>query len=335
MPSFRHIFKREDDDILEHIIEEGTTIEPRYYLPILPNVLINGADGMGTGFATKIMMYSPTDLKTYIVNKLKGKVKDKNIKLLPWFKGFNGTVEREGDRGVVIKGKFERVSSTKLLITELPIGVYQEAYKAILLELEAPSKEGVEPYIKDYQNASTNVRFEFELTVPRTTSYETDEQIMKKLKLVQRLKENFILWLENGKLWRFEGPEDICEYFVDERLKHYERRRQKQLEMLADEHELHTEKIKFIEYYIKHSVEISKQTKAQLEELLVKLGFKQVEALLEVKVYNLTKDQIEKLKTKIVEIEKELEYYSGTTATAIYLKDLEALDLKKLMQVQQ
>jgi DNA topoisomerase-2 len=325
-PAFRKIFKREDDAILESQVEDGDTIEPKTYLPILPNVLINGASGMGTGFATKILPYNPLDLKKHVMARLKGR--NISMKLVPWFRNFNGEVLRLPTGQVQINGKLEVVNTTKILITELPIGVYSDDYKKVLLKL---IDDG---YIKDYENRSTATRFEFELTVPRTTAYEDMDTLMSKLKLISRESENITVWLPDGKKVRcFKTPEELIDVFVEARLKLYEVRRQKQLELLADDYELLDEKMRFIKLYISKSQEFAKQTKAQLEELLRAEGYKHIDKLLEVKVYNMTKDQLDKLAEALAKVEAELKYYAETTATELYIKDLDELDLSKDLAV--
>lgn len=323
-PAFRKIFKKEDDLVLEHLEEDGQQIEPLFYLPILPNVLINGVSGMGTGFATRILPYNPLDLKRYILNHLKGK--PRSVKLVPWFRGFKGKVERLDTKQVVITGVLEKENTTTLVVTELPIGVYQDDYKEHILKLIELG------YIKDYENLSDEKNFKFVLTVPRTTGYAEAPELYAKLKLVSRDTENLTVWLTDGRVKCFSSPEDLCDYFVEERLKHYERRRLAMLKHLAADLDLLNEKVRFIEYYLKNAEAVSKLTKAQLEESLEKQGYKCIDKLLEIRIYNLTQDQIAKLLAEVKEHLELLKYYQTTTASALYIKDLEELDLKKELE---
>ena len=132
-PVFRKIFKKEDDLILEHLEEDGEMVEPNYYLPILPNVLINGTNGMGTGFAVNILPYNPEDLRKYLIDLLnQGTSK---LKLIPWFRGFKGKVEKVNAQTIIF-GSFIKQSSTLIIVNELPIGCYEEDYKQILFKLQ-------------------------------------------------------------------------------------------------------------------------------------------------------------------------------------------------------
>jgi len=316
-PLFRKIFPKEDDIILEHLISDGDEIEPKYYLPILPNVLINGSSGMGTGFATKILCYKPDDLKTYILNKLQGK--KNNIKLVPWYNGFKGEVSRAATGQVTFKGVFERISSTKIRITELPIGLYQDEYKEFLNELEDAN------VIKDYANNSDDTGWDWTIDVPRDLGLLEDNDIMRKFKLIARESENFTVWTENNKIKKFGTAEELCDHFIGFRLSKYEDRRLAMMKDLENDLEVLNEKIRFIRYYIENSSKVAKKTKAELEALLASEGFKRIEELLNIRIYNLTKDQIEKLQGNIEETGKTLKYYQDTTAQDLYVKDLKEL----------
>lgn len=321
-PSFRKIFKKDDDLILKHLTEDGEEIEPERYLPILPNVLINGASGMGTGFATSIMPYNPEDLRKYLVDKLK--TGSSKVKLVPWFRGFTGTVDRLPSGQVLMIGKVEKESSTKLVVTELPVGVYQDSYKEVLFALQDKGT------IKDFDNESTVNGFRFVLDVPRVTGYMEIGELVDKLKLTMKATENLTVWLPNGKLKCFKSPEELCDAFLEYRLERYEDRRQAKIAELTAKLELLTEKVRFIELYLKdnNAQKFSKLKKAELEAVLMADGFKHVDSLLEIRIYNLTQDQIDKLLAEVEEVMKLIEYFNGQTKESLYLKDLQELDLK-------
>lgn len=325
MPSFRKIFLREDDVILKHLVEDGEEIEPEFYAPILPNVLINGASGMGTGFACNIMQYNPLDLREYIMAKLKGKP---TKPLVPWFRGFKGTVERLPTGQVLVKGKVEKVSSTVLKVTEIPIGVTLDQYKNVLNALED------EGYIKEWSDHSNKkVGFQFELTVPRTTGYAELPELEKKLRLISKHTENFTVWLVSNMVKCFKTPEELVDYFIVERTKLVEDRRIIQIELHKDEHEVLSERARFIAYFIEHSQDLVKLARAALEAKLRDEGFKRADEHVELKIYTLTADHIEKLEKKILEVAAEIKRLEGETAVSLYAQDLASLDLKADLKV--
>ena len=74
----RLIFIEDDDLLCHYLVDEGQSIEPEFYLPIIPMVLVNGAEGIGTGYSTKIPNYNPVDITNYIKAKL-----HRHVDLLP------------------------------------------------------------------------------------------------------------------------------------------------------------------------------------------------------------------------------------------------------------
>jgi DNA topoisomerase-2 len=110
-PMFRQLFRKEDDLIFEPMMSNGMAVEPKFFMPLLPLVLVNGAEGMGTGHSCYILSYNPEDLKAAILKHLDGKKLKPNA-LTPWWRGFNGTVTRDGASGqVTIEGKYFRWAS--------------------------------------------------------------------------------------------------------------------------------------------------------------------------------------------------------------------------------
>ena len=138
------LFRPEDDILLDYIIEEGDTIEPNFYIPILPMILINGCLGIGTGFSTNIPAYNPIDVidavRIWIEND--GEVlmidpDDQSMvsllpELMPWYRGFKGTIERNGENKYVTKGVIEKDKKGDILIKELPIGKSIDSFKEYL-----------------------------------------------------------------------------------------------------------------------------------------------------------------------------------------------------------
>ena len=314
--NFRKIFKREDEMILNYLEDDGSQIEPDYYLPIIPNVLINGAKGMGTGFACTILNYNPEDIRKECLAALDPKAK--RTKLIPWYNGFTGTITKEGDQAV-FTGKLEVVNTTTIKITELPIGSYTKAYREVLNALE---EKGI---IKDYSDDSKESFTLFTIKCPRETTSNSQEELLKIFKLVARETENVTVWLDNGRLKKFESVDELLTWFVQFRTGKYEIRRLKLIDQYQADLELANEKIRFIKFYIANAKWFSTSKKAEIEERLKKEKFVHIDELMSIRVYNLTKDQIEKLEADIVELEKTLEYYRTTTAQKMYIKELKEL----------
>jgi len=321
--NFRMIFKKDDDAILDTRLSDGLQIEPVRYLPTLPMILVNGVSGTGTGYATQILSYNPEDIKNNILAILQ---KKKPKEVLPWFKGFKGKVYRN-DKQTVIEGAYEIVNSTTIRITELPIGVYQDDYKEHLNKLE---DEGI---IKEYIDSSTEDGFDFEIKVPRVTSgtpiFEMGrDELMKTFKLVARDTENFTCWGHDGKMKVFNSAQEIINYFVEYRLDKYEARRIKLIENLKNDLSWANEKLRFIKFYLKSPNDFAKKGKADLYALLEKNKFVEIEKLLQIRIYSLTRDEIEKLETDIIAIETDINSLEHTTDWDMYVKELNELKFK-------
>lgn len=320
-PWFRALFPKSDDAILEHHEVDGEKIEPKTYAPLLPMVLVNGAQGTGTGHACLIMSYNPKEIRDLCLHAAQtGKVKFKPGTLVPWFNGFTGTVERNPETGqVVITGKLEVVNSTTIKVTELPIGTYLDQYKARLNKLED------DEFIKDYEDRSTEDGFEFVVTVPRSTTALSEEELYKKFGLISRDTENYTVWNIDGVLQRFESAEALIEAFVPWRLEMMEKRRQYLIADLKEQVRFASEVVRFIKFYLANVKVFRDTPKKELVEILLENRFVDYERLLSMQIWSLTKDKIAELEDKLTKLKSELAKIEADTAVEMYRRELKAL----------
>ena len=61
-PITKYIFNAEDDPLLKPLRENGKPIDPENYYPTIPMVLVNGIQGIGTGFKLEIPSFKPADI---------------------------------------------------------------------------------------------------------------------------------------------------------------------------------------------------------------------------------------------------------------------------------
>lgn len=313
------VFHSVDDNILEWNTDDDVRVEPKYYLPILPMVLINGASGMGTGFSTSISAYDPKVIKEQILDILKNDKKHQK-KLVPWYRGFTGMVEKDGDQ-TVITGKIEVVNTSTLKITELPVGTYTSSYRETLNKLE--DKE----LIKSYEDNCSEEKTEFIIKVTREIAAKSIEDLLKTFKLVTRDTENLVVWDENSKIRRFNTADELLQWFVAFRLTKYEVRRLYMLHAAEEKKAVLTEEMKFIKLYLKRSAVWSKTKTADIEQELLDGGFTSPKDLLAIRISRLTADSITELEGKIADKEAEIARLNGTTATDLYVEDLNSLKL--------
>lgn len=146
------LFPSVDEALYKYNEDDGTKVEPIYYAPILPMVLINGAAGIGTGWSCELPQFNPLDVLKVIRGKIQaaiGKVEkapNEMGDMMPWYRGFKGTITRLGKNRWLTRGVYRRIDSKTIEVTELPIGMWTQDFKELLNELSgqpnAPSKGG-------------------------------------------------------------------------------------------------------------------------------------------------------------------------------------------------
>lgn len=317
--SAKQLFKPIDDNILEWLDDDGQKIEPKFYLPVLPLVLINGAEGMGTGFSTYIMGYKPDDLKKRTLEILNGS--KKKTPLTPWYRGFNGTITKNVEGQTVTTGKLEVVNTTTIKITELPIGMFTMKYRE---HLNAMEDKGL---IKSYDDNSNEQKIEFIVKVAREFSSKSEEELIKAFKLQNRNSETITVWDEKGKIRRFETAEDLLDWFVAYRLTRYEDRRLYMISAAEDRVKKMSEQMRFIKLYLKQSFIWSKTKTDLIRQELVDELFESIDELLSIRVSRLTGDAIEELDQKIAGELELISKLKSTTSKDLYIEDLNSMKL--------
>ena len=132
----RHLFNQNDSPLMDYIFEEGQKIEPNWYLPIIPMILVNGCEGIGTGWRSQLPCFNPHEIVKSLKSKLKG---NEFLKLEPWYKGYQGEIKENPNKEghYIVKGKYHWSDEdpNKVIITEIPIKKWTENYKYFLQEL--------------------------------------------------------------------------------------------------------------------------------------------------------------------------------------------------------
>lgn len=324
--NFRLLYK--DFDLVDPQHEEGEEIEPKFFLPIIPTVLLNGGSGIAVGFATNIMNRHPVDLIDACMDKLDGKrIRD----LRPWIKGFHGTFNRSPDspRSWSIRGSYTVKNTSTVEVTEIPPSFTYEKYESYL---DGLVDKGV---LSSYDDHSSD-RVHYVLKFPRTNLAE----LQKKNKLDDVLKmregegENLTTLDENGKLKVFERAEEIIDYFVDFRLGYYGKRKARLLANLTRQIDLLDAKSQFIDAVIKGRIVVANEKKPDIIKAIEKEGIpKQDESydfLLGMPIWSLTHEKYAELQQKLDETTKERERVTKTAPEDFYRQDLK--DLRKQVQ---
>ncbi|XP_024630812.2 DNA topoisomerase 2 [Medicago truncatula] len=217
----RLLFPVDDDKLLEYLNEDGRSIQPNWYIPIIPLVLVNGCHAMGTCFSSDIPKYHPYEI---IKNVRRFLNNEEMVSMKPWYKGFGGTIEKSA-KGIgyyTVDGLVERINEQTFRIKELPIRMWTEDYKKFLEKITARGL--IESFRQkgDYEivNFKVNVKQEEIATI------EKDEELRKKFNLTCTIStSNMYLFDAEGKIKKYNTPEQILEEFCTLRLKYYVRRK--------------------------------------------------------------------------------------------------------------
>ncbi|KAL9654530.1 hypothetical protein ABK040_006595 [Willaertia magna] len=253
----RYIFPKEDDAILDYLDDDGQSIEPKFYMPILPMVLVNGAEGIGTAWSTKIETYNPIDIVENLKRLLKG---EEVIDMHPWFKGFDGSIEYLGTGKWRTKGVIEKIDSNNIEISELPVKVWTQPYKEFLEGLLEKN------LIDDFRENHTDVTVSFSVKMTDSQMAAAEEKdIYEYFKLTKKFSTtNMVLFNEQGVLKEYETVQDILKEFYEVRLKYYHKRKEHMLGKLERDLEILRNKVRFIMEVINETLQVRKRKKADL-----------------------------------------------------------------------
>ncbi|KAI7864932.1 DNA topoisomerase [Spinellus fusiger] len=246
----RYVFPVDDDSVLNYLIDENKRIEPNWYVPILPMVLVNGADGIGTGWSTSIPNYNPLKL----VANLKRLMNDEELlPLKPWFRGFKGEIEYTSDGRYSVNGICEMQADGNIKVTELPIRYWTESFKEHLEMLRDPKdNKKADILIHDYNNNSTDATIDFTIFLDSANLEKAHSiDLMKTFKLAGSITTtNMVCFDPNNKIKRYSGPEEIIRDFYKIRLEYYEKRKNHLIAMLDEEYLRADNKSRFIQLVI-------------------------------------------------------------------------------------
>ncbi|KAH9394262.1 DNA topoisomerase 2-beta [Tyrophagus putrescentiae] len=224
-PLARKIFPVKDDPLMKYLYDDNLRIEPEYYVPIIPMVLVNGAEGIGTGWSTKIPNYDPRVLAENVKRRLRG---EELLPLEPWYKGFKGTFTQVEPNKYVVSGEAVMRSSTSFDITELPIYKWTQPYRDTVLEpMLSPQNGQNAPLLTDVRSYYTDVTVHFivEMTAENLQKVVA-EGIHKVFKLQTTISTtSMVLFDGDGCLRRFDSPKEIFDAFFPVRMRLYEERK--------------------------------------------------------------------------------------------------------------
>lgn len=268
----RLIFNPNDDALLQHEYDDNQKIEPVWYIPILPMVLVNGADGIGTGWMTKIPNYNPRDIVKNLRLMLDGE-EPKNM--IPWYKNFTGTIDDCGEQRYVISGEISILDDEKIEITELPVGTWTQNYKENVLEPMLHGSEKQKAVLADYKeyNTDTTVRIVVK-TLPGQLRNLQHEGLHKAFKLQSSMStSSMVCFDEMGVLRKFNNVMEILKEFYKLRLTMYAKRKDYMEGSLEAEAKRLSNRARFILEKCDRKLIVENKKRKDMIEELIKAGY--------------------------------------------------------------
>tara|TARA_B100001094_G_scaffold105859_3_gene101988 strand:+ start:1006 stop:4347 length:3342 start_codon:yes stop_codon:yes gene_type:complete len=338
------IYPSADFPLLDYINDDGLIVEPKWYCPIIPMVLVNGMVGIGTGFSTKIPQFNPLECSQNIKRKLDGLP---YLSMYPYYRGFKGKIQKIDDKGktkFITKGVY-RIEDDKIVITELPIGKWTHDFKEFLettVQLE-------DSWILDYENHSTDEKVKFIVKVNDETlfdhTYKTNNVIEEKFKLTSsKSLSNLHLYNKDGTIHKYETIYQIMDEHFYTRLNMYQKRKDYLLKNIKKDIELFESKMKFIEYVIEEKIKVYKQSKVSIINSLRSFEFpfydnncihpyeesievkNEYNYLLNLSVYSFTLEKVEELKEDIIQKRNQFESLENKDIKDIWKEELDLFE---------
>ncbi|KAG0028757.1 DNA topoisomerase 2 [Podila clonocystis] len=352
-PITRRIFHPQDDALLTYLNDDGDWIEPNWYIPVLPMVLVNGSEGIGTGWSSSIPNYNPSDIIDNIRRLMKG---EEQVPMMPWYRGFVGDIEKESEYRYKVSGKAIEVDDNKIQVTELPIRTWTTPYKE-QLEQWIQGSDKVPSWIKDYDDESTLTSVNMTITLKDGQMRKVlEEGLDKAFKLTSSVAtSNMVCFDPQGRIKKYNSPEEIVQEFYDVRLDYYRKRKEYLIDMYTKQWTRLDNKVRFILMIISGELQVQNRKKALIVEdmrmknfvsasdldvdpeavanldvpdpLAVKIKVDkgtEFDYLLKMPIWNLTHEKVEELKRDRDAKNAELKMLIDKTAQDLWNEDLDS-----------
>ena len=352
----RTIYHPADDALLTYLNDDGQNIEPEWYMPTVPLVLLNGSEGIGTGWSSNVPNYNPKDVLANLRRRLAG---EEYVPMYPWYRGFTGTITPEDANKNRFKcaGIYRQIDEKTWEITELPIKTWTSPYKEALEE-RITGTEKVPATIREYKeyHTDTTVHFVVELN-PKGQAEVAEKGPEVFFKLATQIStSNMVLFDQHGKIKKYSTPEEILDDFYLLRLEYYSKRKDFLVDELKMQYERLSNQARFVQMIIAKELTINNRKRVDLVAELRKRDFrpfpKQGKAkvaadveqddveeadpgadndfdyLLSMAIWSLTKEKVDRLLAQRDEKEKELNVLLKRSPQNLWDEDLHNFETK-------
>jgi DNA topoisomerase-2 len=340
-PITRTIFPTGDDCVLDYVNDDGTIVEPEYYVPIIPFCLMNGISGIGTGFSCSIPSYDTKQIISYLIGRLSNHVE--SMDFVPYYEGFKGKIEKISDQKYLIRGLYEKLGEDKIRITELPVGTWTMPYISFLEGLMdgTVDKSGKKTasVIKDITSMSTEIHVDITITFPKGKLVELESSVHdnnvngleKLLKLTTTVSTtNMYMFNSELKLHKYETIQEIIDDFFVVRLQLYKKRKDYLIREMKSSLERLTMRSKYIQDNLSGKIDLRKKTAVEVNTLLESLNYVKIDEdykyLIKMPMDSVTQENVDKIMKEKATMESELETLLQTTLEQLWLHELVVLE---------
>lgn len=265
----RTIFNPLDDALYRYLQEDEQTVEPEWYLPVLPMILVNGTEGIGTGWSTNIPQFNPKDIVDNIRRLMNG---EEMLEMAPWYRGWEGEIEKESSSRYKVKGRIEQIDDTTLEISEIPAKVWTNNVKEFLLN--AMNNEKEKPWIKDFEEQhGVNLKFVVKLS-PEEMQKSLHIGLLQRFKLISSVSlSNMVAFDPQGRIKKYSSPLEILQDYFYIRLEYYQKRKDYIADKLQNQLIRLSEQARFIKLIIDKELTVSNRKRIDLAKQLESLNF--------------------------------------------------------------
>jgi DNA topoisomerase-2 len=342
----QYLFNKLDLPLLNYLEDDGLIIEPEYFIPVIPMILVNGCTGIGTGFSTSIPCYNPIDIIENLLLVLQEDVDP--LEMTPYFRNFKGTVIPDTSKkgGYFTKGKYQKLSNTQIKITDLPIGTWIDHYKIFLesfIEGNNNSKKEkskvkskkftLKSVDKIIVEESDTIFFILEFKeASELATLIKNKTLEKELKLIKPFSiNNMYLFNDALQITKYSDPNEILLDFYDIRINYYQKRRKYYIKELSLKYTKLSAQARFIEEYITGNLNINRKSEEYIIQLLLKMEYPIVDNdstfnyLTSMPIRSLSKERIEQLKKQCENTQMEINFYKTNSCEKLWELDLREL----------
>lgn len=328
------IFRKEDEPIYKYLIEENKDIEPESYAPIIPMVLVNGSNGIGTGFSTFVPCYNVREIIDNIFAIMESKLM---TDMMPWYRNFKGNIVKNKEHSYTTHGNMEIINDTTIKISDLPIGMWTETYIELLktFVIADLKKAQKKEFIESFTTLSGNNSIDITIVFPNNGLQQLlkSNTLEKKMKLTKSVHtSNMYLYDSRGFIKKYDSVLSIIEEFYGFRLAVYKVRKEHHIKILEHQMLILKYRIQFINYVISEKIVIHKQLKKNIIAKLEEYKFPQLAINIEDKpsfdyltgmaLFALTKDKIDELDEDYNNKLKNLTEYKQTPLEKLWKNEL-------------